>query len=196
MQTLQQNLIEHLDPAHIFRWKATDKIRHYEHSHGLQVRDNTICASAAGQDCVGVDLKKVKEEELKAKFGNVLTKESGSWSNDRYIDPWLMDQGYCSNSNLGNARITHDHMKEVIDVIPPKDALKLGQISMFFMNIKERLYDRMCEEWQKGGKTAKDDTPLNKLLLAKNQADLVRDTVVAAIPKQYWQQSQHLSHHA
>ena len=125
-----------------------------------------------------------------------MTTESGSWSNDRYVDPWLVDQGYCPNSKLGNARITHDHMKEVIEVIPPKDALKLGQLSMFFMNIKEKLYDRMCEEWQKGGKTAKDDTPLNKLLLAKNQADLVRDQVVQAIPQQYWQQSQHLSHRA
>ena len=87
-------------------------------------------------------------------------------------------------------------MKEVIEVIPPKDALKLGQFLMFFMNIKERLYDRMCEEWQKGGKTATDDTPLQKLLLAKEQADLVRDQVIEAIPKEYWQQSQHLSHKA
>ena len=97
-------------------------------------------------------------------------------------------------SKLGSAKVTHEHMEEVIEVIPPKDALKLGQLSMFFMNIKERLYDRMCEEWQRGGKTANDDTPMKKLLLAKQQADLVRDQVIEAIPKQYWQQSQHLSH--
>ena len=131
---------------------------------------------------------------LKKKFGQHLNEASGTFDNSRYVDPWLKDE--YPNSKLGDAKVTHEHMKEVIEVIPPKDALRLGQLSMFFMNIKEKLYDRMCEEWQKGGKTATDDTPLNKLLLAKQQADLVRDQVIEAIPKEYWQQSQHLSHHA
>ena len=72
MQTLQDKLLEQLDQAHIFRWKATDKIRHYEHSHGLQVRDNTICASAAGQDCVGVGQRSIEAANLAEHIDTVL----------------------------------------------------------------------------------------------------------------------------
>ena len=82
-------------------------------------------------------------------------------------------------------------MKEVIETISPTDALKLGQLSMFFMNVKERLYDRMCANAWKEGR----ETQFSKLLLVKNQTDLIRDQVIGAIPKEYWQQSQHLSHH-
>ena len=82
-------------------------------------------------------------------------------------------------------------MKEVIETIRPTDALKLGQLSMFFMNVKERLYDRMCANAWKEGK----ETQLSKLLLVKNQTDRIRDQIIVAIPKEYWQQSQHLSHH-
>ena len=81
-------------------------------------------------------------------------------------------------------------MKEVIETISPTDALKLGQLSMFFMNVKERLYDRMCANAWKEGK----ETQFSKLLLVKNQTDRIRDQVILAIPKEYWQQSQHLSH--
>ena len=193
MTSLEDQLLEHLDPEHIFRWKATDKIKHYEHSHGLPVRDNTICVSASGQECVGVDIKQVRKTLLKKKFGQ-LNESNGSLDNERYVDPQLADE--YPNSKLGNSRVTREHMKEVIETISPTDALKLGQLSMFFMNIKEKLYDRMCEDWKKGGRTATDDTPISKLLLAKNQADLVRDQVIGAIPKKYWQQSQHLSHYA
>ena len=148
----------------------------------------------SGQECVGVDLKRVCKADLKKKFGRTLHEASGSFDNTRCVDPLLKD--WYPESNLGSAKVTHEHMKEVIEVIPPKDALQLGQLSMFFMNIKERLYDRMCEEWKKGGKSASDDTPLQKLLLAKAQEDLIRNDVIKAIPKERWQQSQHLSHNA
>ena len=128
------------------------------------------------------------QELTQKKFGQ-LNESNGSFDNERYVDPQLADE--YPNSKLGNSRVTHEHMKEVIETIRPTDALKLGQLSMFFMNVKERLYDRMCANAWKEGK----ETQLSKLLLVKNQTDLIRDQIIVAIPKEYWQQSQHLSHH-
>ena len=188
MLSQEDQLLGQLDPEHIFHWRATDKISHYEHDHGLPVRENTICVSSIGQECVGIDVKRVCKNSLKKKFGQ-LNELSGSFDNERYVDPQLADE--YPNSKLGNSRVTHEHMKEVIETISPTDALKLGQLSMFFMNVKERLYDRMCANAWKEGR----ETQLSKLLLVKNQTDLIRDQIIVAIPKEYWQQSQHLSHH-
>ena len=64
MMSQEDQLLEQLDPEHIFRWKATDKISHYAHGHGLPVRENTICVSATGQECVGIDVKPVSYTHL------------------------------------------------------------------------------------------------------------------------------------
>ena len=138
----------------------------------------------------------MRKKKLCSQFGRKLQDCKGSFNNDKYLDPSLIQWASSEYNQLGESKVTMDHMKDVIETIKPNDALKIGQFGMFFMTADERLYDRMCEPWQKKGKSKSDETPMSKLIFAKEQADLVRDQVIAHVPAECWQTTQHLSHKA
>ena len=195
MKDFANNLRAQIEPEFIVEWEANRGITEYSKWQEVVVdQDQTLCISVPGTKQEGVDLKRVREKELRKKYGHKVTDKS--FKNDLYYDPkqWWGSQGSAGYNKLGNAVVTQEMMTGVIDKLSDEEALQLARWCFFFYKVDEMLYDRMCNEWTKKGKGSENDIPLHQLVLAKQQSDQVRREVVANIPISLWENSAHLSH--